>query len=192
MELKRRLQQLEARIALAEQNAHATKPGRSRRAWAVMAVALAGALALLCYHVTTDNRLFEHYYQPYPNVVAFTERGSVVSQPENEALRLYEQGHYREALHAFEKSYQNQQATSSTLFYAGIACIETNRLEQAEQYLLMVAQQPDSAFASQARWYLALVYVKKDERRKAAVHLATLVRQTEAYRYKARHLLNEL
>lgn len=192
MELKLRLQQLEACIAQSEQAASVEKPARLRRVWTAVALVCAGAMVLFYYRSVNDNQLFENYYQSYPNVVAFVERGSVANEPKDEALQLYEQGHYDEALAGFEKFCQTQQATPSTLFYAGIACIETNRLEEAEQYLLMASQQPDTAFAAQAQWYLALVYVKKDERKKATVYLTALVRHTEAYKEKAQRLLNEL
>lgn len=192
MELKRRLQHLEAQIAVSEPTAGMEKPARFRRVWAAVAVVCAGAMVLFYCRSFHDNRLFENYYQPYPNVVTFVERAPDANGPKDEALQLYEQGHYCEALGKFEKSHEERQATPSTLFYAGIACIETNRLEEAEQYLLMAAQQPDSAFSAQAQWYLALVHVKKDERKKAATYLTTLVRHTEAYKDKAQRLLNEL
>lgn len=192
IELKQRLQRLESRIAAQEKDAAPKNPSRLRWVWVAVAFVCMGALGLFSYRSASDNRLFRGYYQPYPNVVAFAERGSASSVTTDAALQSYEQGYYGEALAGFEKSYRNGQTAAYTFFYAGVACIETGQLEKAEQFLVMATQQPDTSFAAQSRWYLALVHVKKNERKKAAACLTALTRSSEAYREKAQRLLNEL
>jgi len=193
-ELKQRLQQLEAEIRAKEEFRDIPVTNMRRKYWIISINVALVAIFMICYLVRNlhDKNLFTRYYEPYPNVADFIERGESPSGVQTEALQLYEQGHYQEALERFERYFQSLPTESDILFYAGISCIETNQLEKAEIYLQQAARQPSNVFAAQAQWYLALIHLKKNNRRQARQQLQVLTRYTDIYKHKANQLLKEL
>ena len=195
-ELKQRLQQLEAEIQAREEYVNIPM-SRTRKNWRICLLAtLVLVIGLTCTYLLRDQKnkmLFSRYYEPYPNVVAYTEQGSSIATPlEANALELYETGHYAEALQQFERFPSSQQNQPDILFYAGISSIEINQLDKAEMYLTEAAQQHDSTFVAQAHWYLALIHLKKSERKQARKQLTSLAQYTPIYKEKASQLLREL
>ncbi len=187
--LKNHLQKLEQEIQTKEIKSRISR----KRLGTVCSIVFLGVLCT-CFFFRNfqDERLFLQYYEPYPNVVSFLERGETRVENKTQAFQLYEQGHYDEALELFEESYTPNHTPSDILFYAGISCIETKKLEKAQNYLSMALQQTDSTFATQANWYMALIYLKENERKKARQYLIKLTQRPDIYNEKATQLLNDL
>lgn len=194
-ELKQRLQQLEAEIQAREEYTDIPLTKIRKNNWkvcllAVLVIGLLGGYLLRDRH---DERLFSRYYEPYPNVISYIERGETPpDELKADALALYENGHYAEALERFESLPSALQNQPDILFYAGISCIETDQLDKAESYLGEAARQPDRGFTAQAQWYLALIHLKKSERKQARKQLKMLTQVAEVYKDKASQLLSEL
>ncbi|MDJ1491447.1 tetratricopeptide repeat protein [Cytophagaceae bacterium DM2B3-1] len=196
VELKQRLQQLEAEIQAKEAYAEIPLSSIRKNNWKVCFLALLPVLLATGYFLYTrayNKKLFSQYYEPYPNVISYTLQNTVEGPTSRtEALQLYEQGHYADALKYFEQASQIGKEHIDLLFYAGIASIEVNQLDKAEAYMQEVVKHPNSSFVSQAEWYLALIHLRKSEPKQAKEHLWLLTQSTDTFKEKASSLLNKL
>lgn len=144
--------------------------------WVAAAVViLAGSLFMWFNQSPTDpDALFNHFYEPYKNMVHPTER-STVSDTENlelKAFQLYDANNYKAAETSFELAYSTEQK-SYLLLYQAICAIENNNIEKAEQ-LLNEHQKYNDEFSNQNKWFLALIYLKTHRKSQAKLLLTEL------------------
>lgn len=148
-------------------------------------------LAVL-YNVTrpvSADDLYESYFESYPNVVHVTVRG------ENEkevsiAFEAYETDRYEEALTRFGELYKDR-GTAFYLFYMGNALLELDRTEEAIELLKEFSTTEDN-LADKAGWYLAMAYLKMNDKESAKVELKKVVEERAFNATKAKELLAEL
>jgi tetratricopeptide (TPR) repeat protein len=136
--------------------------------------------------------LFKQYYEAYPNVIAAIERGHSAKDEKTTAFLFYEREEYQQALPLLQKLIQANPEEKAYALYAGIACLETNRLEEAKNYFTQVLSKANNPFEEQGKWYLALTLIKTNEIKEAKVYLSELANQQSAYREKAANLLSAL
>ncbi|MCD4696959.1 MAG: hypothetical protein K8S16_12045 [Bacteroidales bacterium] len=111
----------------------------------------------------SNEQLFAEYYSPHS--VSLAVRSDIL--PENDPLVLglaeYEKTNYPEAINYFESSLQNNLSNLTTHFYLGISYIETNDLAKAGEHFKYIIDKNGLLFTEQAKWYLALIYLKSGE-----------------------------
>ena len=193
-EVKDRLQRLEATLRAAEEPALSLPgPARARPLprWSeVAAVFLIGVCAYAWLSRTFHpEKRFAQFYEPYPYVPVPSEREAVAQGEKVAALGLYESGQYAAALHRLQGLLRNNGHAADVLFYAGMASLELQQYARAQAYLQAALRLPAHAFTSPATWYLALVYIKREQTEPAAALLDGLAAETGFYGEKARALL---
>ena len=124
-----------------------------------------------------------------------------------EAFDYYNMEEYEEAIDAFNQidtdnlvvtrgSEENQeQATFYKFYFKGLSQMEESKFEEAIAELdIAVTKSTDSYSKSKAQWYLALAYVKTNEKEKAEALLKLLAENDNALEYKERALqmINDL
>ena len=110
--------------------------------------------------------LFARYFEPYPNVVMPTVRGSEMedSTTAQKAYRAYDQGNYTEATRWFESAGAGDETVALYLANSYLARGETGKAIP----ILEKLEGESELFAEEARWYLALAYLKAGENEHAA------------------------
>jgi hypothetical protein len=129
----------------------------------------------------TDNELFAAYFQPYENVIYPIERGSDQQTEEVLAFYTYEEGDYEAAAVLFSQLY-NSSKESYYLFYEANALLQSDRASEAIPLLLEHLQSKD-VLKEKTKWYLALAYLKEQDKRNAKKYLREVVKDGK---YKAR------
>ncbi len=193
-EVKGRLQRLEATLRAAEAPSSSLPgPAKARPLprWSeVAAVFLIGVCAYAWLSRSSHpEKRFAHFYEPYPYVPVPSERGIVAQGEKAAALGLYESGQYAAALSRLQLLLREKGHAADLLFYAGMASIELGQYAQAQAYLQGALRLPVHAFTPPATWYLALVYIKREQMEPAAALLEGLAAGTGFYGEKARALL---
>jgi tetratricopeptide (TPR) repeat protein len=166
-----------------------------RNAWltGIAACLVLGLVAFLWVsNSSSANSLFAKYYAPYPNVVAAVERGETIQDATKQAMQAYESGDYTRAIQGLQQIANNDPEASSLYLYLGISYIETSQLDSAKVYLEKATADAASKLHTQAKWYLALAYLKNKEKEQAIVHLQSLSQESGVYAQKARQLLDDL
>lgn len=137
--------------------------------------------------------LYADNYEPYPsNVLASITRGDSGMTLQQQAVQAYENGRYEKAIPMLEEILNKEPENAGWQLVLGICYLENNDAEEAEKTLLKAAQNPNSLFYQQAQWYLALTYLKQNNKKQAASVLKDLAAQSGVYPQKAKQLLTEL
>jgi tetratricopeptide (TPR) repeat protein len=150
----------------------------------------------LTLHTLLQNRhtpeaIFESYYEPYDDIAVMRDIPTKIAI-KNEAAMAYNERNYRKSIQLF-KIVLEKEKDEEALFYLGNAYLSANMPLEAintfESYLSTFDN-----YKNEAKWYLALSYLKAGKDQKARNLLKELATQGESpenpYRDKAREILS--
>lgn len=164
-----------------------------RNTWLQVAagISLLAVCAYLLWPRTQEpTQLFAEYFEPYPNIIMPTVRGVVEndSTVKAQAYRAYDQQNFTEAIRLFEAV---QQKDEGVFLYLGNSYLASGQPERALPLFEKVLNNYD-VFDEQAEWYVAVSYLKLEEREKAKVALQKVVARESSYESKAQLILEKL
>jgi tetratricopeptide (TPR) repeat protein len=186
-ELKSLLQEEEIRI----RDLKSKEKSKTRRLYYTLGIAASITLLIIMVFTTKDQlpdneTLFITYYQPYPNIE------SPVSRSENNKenpYAFYENENYSEALDLFAQLNDKNPSDPAPVFYSGICNLELNNTERAISFFKSIQKYNDNKYTRPANWYLALSYVKNNNKRDALAILEMLADGDDIYSNKSQELL---
>lgn len=158
------------------------------RKWAIAAtVLLLFGLGSVFYFNTihSSERLYAQYFEPYKNVVQPMVRGEVVKTTKELAFKAYDEGNYKTAVVHLDALLETKPEAILALYKAN-AQLQINETEAAIVTLESQVQKTDTIYA-EAQWYLALSYLKLDDKVMAKKYLNILLttnsrfKKNEAY-----------
>lgn len=168
-----------------------------------VAAALLLVLAASIWYLNTPTAdastdLFSQYYTPLAVAIpneginrGETQEYSYALSPVTEALTLYEQGDYKAANEVFA-SIPAIQKSEATNFYHSLSLLSDGEVSAAIQLLEQLeASTEDLRYTENIRWYLALAYVKADQKSKAVPYLEAL-QNSKHFQHKASNILSKL
>jgi tetratricopeptide (TPR) repeat protein len=183
--------------ALGQQHFGLQASATPRRYWWRWAAAAAVAVAVVAGTVLMlrpqmDERLYARYR--HLPTADFTVRGNdatQLSQTLREAAEAYNEKSYARALTTFQKALQLQPNQPEAQFFAALCHLELNQMREAETLLEPLANS-GGAWASDARWYLALSHLRRHDRAGCAAILQQF-QSSDTRRYQeAQELLKKM
>ena len=137
--------------------------------------------------------LFLENFEPYRNIIIPIERGETPPHNKNleyDAFYNYETGNYDTALQEFTRLYETEK-TSYYLFYKAICELQLDKVDAAIDSFL-AHQKLNDTFKEKGKWYLALAYLKNNDRAKCKIILEEVI-QHKSYNYvKAKQILEHI
>ncbi|GMQ27662.1 tetratricopeptide repeat protein [Algoriphagus confluentis] len=133
-------------------------------------IVLVGYFLWTSLSTTPGEKLYQTYYQTYPNLVAPTVRGSSSGGLKSEAFLAFDNRDYEKAAVLFENLIQEPNSEFA-IFYLGICQLELGRPEKAIpsfQKIKENASQPDKPTAL---WYEAMGYFKLNKLEEAKLRI---------------------
>jgi tetratricopeptide (TPR) repeat protein len=163
--------------------------------WAAASILIliVGSVLLLRPTPTDTLALYEAYYKPYPDVFNPSVRGeaSTTASAVEKASAAYRAGRYQEALQLFQAlSGGDRLEQDNVRLYVGNCHLALGDLDAAGKAFLSI--DADSHIASQAKWYLAMTYLKAGTADRAKSVLHTLVDEGGSYADRAREILQKI
>ncbi|PKP53618.1 MAG: hypothetical protein CVT92_03310 [Bacteroidetes bacterium HGW-Bacteroidetes-1] len=148
----------------------------------------AGIGLLLMQSGNTRDALFEKYYTT--ESAAFTVRSALSGsdQPVMQGLQFYELHDYNAAIDMFEKAPNNIMGK----LYSGLSYIELGEYNKAITEFKIIIEHNDNLFIDQAEWYLALSYLKTNQKKESIKHLEKIAADRSIYKTKAQKILREM
>ncbi|MDY8135721.1 hypothetical protein [Aquimarina sp. 2201CG5-10] len=170
---------------------------KRKKTWFLYSSAAAIIIIIGLTIFSSINTSTDTLYAEYSN---FSELPSLVDRGNNEerallidAQKFFETKEYDQALHILTTNFNDPQDNKAAIFlYTGIAQMELERYDAAEKTFntLINSKLID---VPKARWYKALLFIKKSEISKAKEVLSKIARSPSNYKYKeASELLDQL
>lgn len=159
----------------------------SRMKWLAAAASLALLAAAVWFFTRSDEPSYRQYARHAP--LSLTVRGAT-EQAAARAESAFNAGEYADALSALDSFLLENADDSTALFYKGICLIELGRTAEARAIFEPMANGA-SAFRSEAKWCIALSYLKDNDLE--ACRSALLRIKADEYCYQdAQQLLQDL
>lgn len=139
------------------------------------------------YVFPSSERIFETYYEPYPNTVMPIVRGAELHTIEYRAFLAYEAGDYHKAINLFN-SVENTE-DKYIQFYRALCLLSVDKTDEAIQ-ILMPLTDPSSGTlqnidcSQKATWYIGLAYLKQGKEKEAMYFMDILRNQNQELRFK--------
>ena len=128
---------------------------------------------------TSPQDLYSQYFKPYDNEFVSPKRGVDQSlELQVQSFREYDNGNFSSAIEGFNKILEEDQENTLVLFYLGNAQLAEND-GQAAIITFKRFLELSQDFTMQAKWYLALSYLKEDDVDEAKVLLEELENNEE-------------
>jgi predicted Zn-dependent protease len=141
--------------------------------------------------INSTETLYAHYFEPYKNVVQPIVRGEVEKNTKVLAFMAYDDGDYTKAIGYMNTLLEDKPEAILALYKAN-AQLQTDQTEAAIVTLESHIEKTDTIYA-EAQWYLALSYLKLDNKAAAKSHLSTLLQTNSSFKNKdAKRLLKSL
>ncbi len=142
----------------------------------------------------SSDQLLKSYYNTYP---ALANVRSLESNEESEELlktsfELYEEYNYKKASETFIKVLIIDEDNVVAQFYLALCELENNNFTDSEEYLSDLIQKKDHLFWEQAHWYLAMLYLKLENKEKAKSIFDKIIDEEMVYKSKAKRILRKL
>ena len=163
-------------------------------------ISIAAIVALVVAFNMFNNQFGEKLYQAYfivPDNGTFISRGtfSDIFLEMVEFYDYYNNEQYAEALQFAVSTFDEAELTENPelLFYISICQLETNKISDAEENLMLLSKFGDSFFYYQSvDWYLALTYLKQNKKDRAKDILIKIKDEGLFYSERAIEILKKL
>jgi hypothetical protein len=124
--------------------------------------------------------------------MAEADRSIPADEVLKKGLRSFKRGKWAEAIPKFDLLLENNSKDVNALFYKGICAWNLNRSLIAQNCLMKVLASENNVFHQEAKWYLALAYIKAGETDTASELLNEIINEKGFYRKQAKEALKEL
>ncbi|MEO1262777.1 MAG: hypothetical protein AAFZ15_28475 [Bacteroidota bacterium] len=161
------------------------------RALAAGLAILLMAAFLLPIFTQQGNDLFSEHFKDYPMYLN-TRSANAADNFLDKAIQCYVARQFECANENFAAFAKSNPDHFGAVFYTGLTALQLEKTTEAIEYLQIVANDGDNFYVEPARWYLALAYLKSNEKLKAELVLNEIVTSNNDFKEKAEALLNDL
>jgi hypothetical protein len=133
--------------------------------------------------------VYAEYFKPYPNLFEPTVRGNAATNKRADGFLAYENGNYEKAINVFSDLLKEKKEPGIMLLSAN-ANLALGRIDNSERILQDLISSFDE-LDIQAKWYLALCYLKSGQKEKSTALMQELT-QSDLYATKAKGVLQKL
>ena len=148
-----------------------------------------GSINLFTYG-SGDQRLLKKFYSPYEMTMVSRSDNSDINIMIHEALTLYENKEYKEAVKLFEQVLEKDPSQMATRLYSGISFFEIKEYQKASNSFNQIIEHKDNLYVEQAEWYLGFCLIMRNEKEKAIRQFEKIVKEKSFYSEKARQILS--
>lgn len=178
-------QKLKKRLQKISQEARREKPAKRPQRVGIIRLAIITAAAVilflvvnrLFFSIPNPQRIFVQYYQPSElSLTRQTDLETKVAQLED----FYTNENYEEAIPLFRELLAAQTENNNLRLALGNALLNTGDSEEAITQFQNILDRNDPLYTDQAKWYLALAFLKRGDQQRSKPFLKELIADPEA------------
>lgn len=163
-----------------------------RYAAVLAGIILIGSLIFLPVRTLSSDDIMKRYYRAYEPPTAQRSAHTAADADFTQALEFYNTHDYNKAAVLFTKVLESKPNDMETVLLNGVSNFEEKKYPEAKQSFGKVIDDQNNLFIDQAKWYLALCYVKTDETAKAKELLKVISREDGIYKKDAAAILKRM
>ncbi len=192
--LRNKLSEIEKRRATSvpARNSKKKKIAYLKYAAVIAGLVLIGSIVIFSGKKMSDDEIIDRYYKAYnPS----TNQRSGLSETNSDftlALGFYNTHDYEKAASLFNKVIESNPKDMRSTLLNGIANFENKKYPEAKQSFGNVIADNNNLYIDQAEWYLALCYIKTNDKVKAVQQLETIINENGIYRNDAKKIIRKL
>lgn len=188
-QMRTKLQNIEKKLS-ANENSNSTFQIYWLKVAASIALVVVAAWLLWPSETVSTEELFAENFEPYPNIIIPTVRGSQTTDSSMlaQAYRAYDLQDYNRTIKIFENISPKDE---DILLYLGNSYLAKGSPEKAIPVFEKMTKDFDT-FDEQAEWYLSLSYLANKNEIKAKSLLKTIIDKGGSYKTKAEKVMQKL
>jgi tetratricopeptide (TPR) repeat protein len=190
---------LRTKLIALEKNRQERMRSRSIRRMAILkyAAVLTGAaiitsLILFTGKTLTSEEIVSQFYNTYEAPSGQRTASSEANTDYILGLKYYNEHDYRNAASQFAKVLKNNPDDMQTHLLSGVSNMEEKQYNEAKKSFTTVIDDNNNLFIESARWYLALCYLKTDDKYKASQLLVSIKNEGGIYSRDAKKVLKKI
>jgi tetratricopeptide (TPR) repeat protein len=190
--LRSKLSEIEKRRAVNVPVSNSKKLGNLRYAAAVALLLIIGSVTLFHDKNLSNEDILNRYYKAYEPPTVQRSGSAIVNEDYSLALEFYNIHDYEKAAELFTKVLENNPRDMQSALLNGVSNFESNKYPEASSSFADVINDNNNLYIDQAQWYLALCYVRTDEKDKAVRQLETIKKGNGIHSKDATKILRKL
>jgi len=168
------------------------KPAYLNYAAVIAGLVLIGSIAMFSGKNLSSEEIMNRYYKAYEPPTSQRSGQSETNADFTLALEFYNTHDYEKAAIFFNKVLESNPRDMQSVLLNGVANFEDKKYPDAKQSFVNVINDNNNLFIETAKWYLAMCYVKTDEREKAFQLLEIIKKEGGIYRNDAKKIIRKL
>lgn len=168
------------------------KPAYPKYAAVIAGLVLIGSITMFPGKNLSSEEIINRYYKAYEPPTTQRSGQSGTNADFTLALEYYNTHDYQNAAILFNKMVESNPKDMQSTLLNGITNFEKNKYSEAKRSFGNVINDNNNLYIDQAQWYLALCYVKTDEREKAIQQLEIIKKEGGIYRNDAKKIIRKL
>jgi tetratricopeptide (TPR) repeat protein len=190
--LRRKLKEIEKSRALNVPVSTRKLPAYMKYVASIAILVLVGSITLFTGKTLTSDEIIDQYYKTYEPPTALRSGLAAVNNDFTLALQFYNTRNYEKAAVLFNKVLMSNPRDMQSELLNGVANFEDKKYPDAKESFVTVINDNNNLFIETAKWYLALCYVKTDEKDKAIRQLELIRDEGGIYRNDAKKIIRKL
>jgi tetratricopeptide (TPR) repeat protein len=170
----------------------AAKPAYLKYAAVLTALAVIGSVILFSGRNSGNDEVISRLYKPYEPPASQRSGPGMENADFTLALEFYNTNDYANAARFFNKVVESNPKDMQSVLMSGVSNFEDQKYPEAKNSFATVIKDNNNLFIETARWYLALCYIKTDDKDKAISQLKLITDENGIYSKNAGKILRKL
>jgi tetratricopeptide (TPR) repeat protein len=192
IQLRNKLALIESSRSVPDPVSHPSKRLTMKYAAIIAGLILIGSLVILSRKPLSGDEVLAKVYTPYEVTESSRSIQAASNSDYTKAIEYYNVHDYRNAAMYFSKVIENDPRNMELTMLYGVSNFEESNYPEAERSFKKVSENDNSLYVEDAEWYLALCYLKTDEKAKAVDQFTSIKNSGGIYRKNARKILRRI
>jgi tetratricopeptide (TPR) repeat protein len=171
---------------------NAKKPAYMKYAAVFAGLVLLGSITMFSEKNLSSEEIMNRYYKAYEPPASQRSGQSGTNADFTLAMEFYYTHNYEKAAILFNKVLESNPKDMQSMLLNGVVNFEEKKYPEAQQSFVNVIKNNNNLYIETAKWYLALCYVKTNEREKAIQELEIIKNENGIYRKDAQKIIRKL
>jgi tetratricopeptide (TPR) repeat protein len=150
------------------------------------------SIAIFSGKTISNDELIKKYYKLYEPPTSQRSAEAGINSDYTLALEYYNTQDYERAAVLFNKIVESNPKDMQSTLLSGVSNFENRKYPEAKKSFGRVIDNNNNLYIDQAEWYLALCYIKTDEKDKAIQQLEKIKNEEGIYKNDAKKILRKL